>query len=110
MQGIDAEGLPITDELSASSLKERNPRHIILQRGLGVSGDPETWNDPEAKEYWNALVSGKHGYRVVETFETPHFFSFRQITGTRPTVILLERSVGLESSALNQMTKGEIIK
>jgi hypothetical protein len=108
--GIDEEGMPIKDELSASSIKERNPQHIILQRGLGVSGDPETWDDPEAKEYWNALVSGKHGYRVVETFETPHFFSFRQITGTRPTGILLEKSAAVESAALNRMTKGGIVK
>jgi hypothetical protein len=107
VQGVDREGMPIKEELTEESLQERNPQHILLQQGLGVSGDPETWQDPEAKKYWQALISGKSGYRVVETFETPHFIPFRQITGTRPTVILLERSTGIESSALNQVTKGK---
>ena len=78
-------------DLTATALAQRAPQYILLLEGLGVTGDPIGWQAPALREYHEKLLSGELGYRELIRIETPHFLPFRQVPGTRPTSVLLER-------------------
>jgi hypothetical protein len=89
--GDSITGLAVPEELTATALAERNPDYILFLEGLGVTGDPDGWQQPDLATYYETLLAGDLGYRIVADFETPHFLPFRQIPGTRPRSILLAR-------------------
>jgi len=90
---ISAEVVP--ELLNAESLNKRRPPYILILKGLGVTGDPDTTSDvPALEEYYNALLEEKLGYRVIARFATPYIVPYRQIPGTRPESILLARNNG----------------
>lgn len=81
-----------TADLTPEALARRDPSYILVMKGLGVTGDPETMHQAELRSYFSDLLGGKLGYRVIAQFETPTLLSYRQVTaGTQPTTILLER-------------------
>ena len=81
------------DLLNSSALNKRQPPYILILKGLGVTGDPDTTEDsPELRNYYTSLINGKLGYHVVAHFKTPHIVPYRQIPGTRPESILLARN------------------
>ena len=80
-----------SDAFNEKALKSRDPQYILIQEGQGITGDPERFEDPVIIEYYKNLISGRMGYEIIAKFETPHFIPFRQIHGTRPTCILLEK-------------------
>jgi hypothetical protein len=82
----------VEEDLAPAALASRNPDYILIMEGLGVTGDPAGWDTPSLRSYYHALVGGQLNYRIVAEFTTPHFIPFRQIPGTRPRSILLERS------------------
>jgi Dolichyl-phosphate-mannose-protein mannosyltransferase len=81
---------PNVDELTPAALKARAPDYLLLV-SLGMSSDHDSWQDPRLVGYRDALMSARLGYHVVATFDTPHFVPFRQLTGTRPDVVVLAR-------------------
>lgn len=83
--------IPLPQEVSAEALGKRDPEYILLG-SLGNAYDPENWQDGSLIEYRDSLLSGKLGYKVLAIFETPHFISYRQLTGTRPKLVLLAKS------------------
>jgi 4-amino-4-deoxy-L-arabinose transferase-like glycosyltransferase len=89
--GDSITGLAVPEELTATALAKRSPDYILVLEGLGVTGDPAGWEQPVLLAYYEALLAGDLGYRIVADFETPHFLPFRQIPGTRPRSILLAR-------------------
>ena len=81
----------IASELSEQALKRRDPDYILVLQGLGITGDPARMSAPE-RDYFDALLNEKLGYRVLAKFETPSFLSYKQITaGTQPTSYFLAR-------------------
>jgi hypothetical protein len=86
----------VLDELTPTSLAARDPDYVLIVRDLGVTGDPAGWEQTELVSYYRKLIDGDLGYEIVASFDTPNFVPFRQIPGTGPNVILLERSEGLE--------------
>jgi hypothetical protein len=79
--------------LNAEALSKRRPPYILILKGLGITGDPDTTKDiPALQNYYEALLAGKLGYQVVARFSTPHIIPYRQIPGTRPESILLVRN------------------
>jgi hypothetical protein len=87
---ISADVVP--ELLNAEALSRRNPPYILIMRGLGITGDPDTTKHfPPLQNYYDSLIDGKLGYQVVAHFKTPHFVPYRQIPGTRPESILLAR-------------------
>lgn len=93
--------LVVPDELTPKALASRNPDYVLILAGLGVTGDPAGWTTPSLNEYFENLVGGTLGYEKVAEFTTPHIVPFRQIPGTRPTSILLVRSVNVDQNVLN---------
>ena len=81
----------VGDELTAGALAARNPDYVLVLRDLGVTGDPAGWDDPSLVRYFEMLMDGQLGYRTVAEFRTPSALPFRQIPGTSPTSILLQR-------------------
>jgi hypothetical protein len=81
-----------TDELTEAALRSRNPDYVLVLVDSGVSGDPNRTRDPTVRAYFENLLEGRAGYRVVARFDTPAWLPYRQITaGTQPSSILLAR-------------------
>lgn len=81
---------PAYDELTGEALQARRPDYLLLV-SLGMSADHDTWSDPRLVAYRDALLAGQYGYKVVAEFDTPHVVPYRQLTGTRPRVVILAR-------------------
>lgn len=89
-------GEPLVESFTAEALANRNP-HYILLGSLGDAYDPENWKDSRLISYREALLAGHLGYVLLKRFDTPHFIPYRQLTGTRPTFVLLGRKSDLGS-------------
>ena len=85
----------VPEEFNSRALQERNPQYIIVVKGIGVSGDPDTMEDPSVEQYFEELISGNLDYTVLVSFKTPNFLSFRQIVATNPTCTILGRKSSL---------------
>ena len=81
---------PDASALTGEALRARGSDYILLV-SLGMSADHDTWTDPTLVAYRDALLSGRFGYRVVATFDTPHLTPYRMLTGTIPQVTILAR-------------------
>jgi hypothetical protein len=80
------------DQLNFQSLKTRDPDYLFIIKGLGVSGDPDTIDDQEVKQYFQDLINNKLEYFVIASFKTPNLLSFRQIVATGPTCFILKKN------------------
>jgi hypothetical protein len=84
----------LADDLTAARLKERSPQYILVLLDSGLSGDPARDRRPAVRDYYDALLSERLGYRVVADFATPTWLPWRQITsGTQPRSVLLRRTI-----------------
>jgi hypothetical protein len=81
----------IPDQLNSDSLRLRNPDYLLVIKGLGVSGDPETIDDQKIKQYFQDLIDDKLEYSVIASFRTPNLFSFRQVVATGPSCFILKK-------------------
>jgi hypothetical protein len=88
-----------TAALSTQALADRSPDYVLVLRDSWLSGDPgridaaQSTSARQARRYFDDLLAGRAGYRVVAKFETPTWLPYRQVTsGTQPTSILLARA------------------
>ena len=95
VEGVNELNKEVPEEFNSRTLQERNPQYIIVVKGIGVSGDPDTIEDPAVEQYFKELISGNLDYTVLVSFKTPNFLSFRQIVATNPTCTILGKKNAL---------------
>lgn len=95
VKGVDEYNKEVPEELSSDALRERDPQYIIIVKGIGVSGDPNTMEDLGVEQYYRDLFNENLGYTILASFKTPNFLSFRQIVATNPTCTILGKKNAL---------------